>query len=145
MGYPRQMDPKLDRERRKRGLVGVTVWVPAHKTEAVRRMVSRMERRQPVRRDEVLDRLKGSRDELARFGVDGLSLFGSVGRDEAGSKSDVDLLVDFKPGRPSGMFELVDLKRWLEGRLGRPADIVTPSSLKPRLKARILKEAIRIF
>ncbi|MBF0269714.1 MAG: nucleotidyltransferase family protein [Alphaproteobacteria bacterium] len=104
-----------------------------------------MERRHPVRRAEVLDRLSNAQDELARFGVAGLSLFGSVGRDEASPKSDIDLLVEFKPGRPSGMFELIDLKRWLEGHLGHPADIVTPTSLKPRLKGRILKEAIRIF
>ncbi|CAA6606227.1 conserved hypothetical protein [Rhodospirillaceae bacterium LM-1] len=139
------MNRKQERERRRRGLVDVTVWVPAHKTEAVRRMVSRMERRQPVRRAEVLDRLRNAQEELARFGVAGLSLFGSVGRDEASPKSDIDLLVEFKPGRPSGMFELIDLKRWLEGHLGHPADIVTPTSLKPRLKGRILKEAIRIF
>ena len=139
------MNRKQERERRRRGLVDVTVWVPAHKTEAVRRMVSRMERRQPVRRGEVLDRLRNAQEELARFGVAGLSLFGSVGRDEASPKSDIDLLVEFKPGRPSGMFELIDLKRWLEGHLGHPADIVTPTSLKPRLKGRILKEAIRIF
>jgi predicted nucleotidyltransferase len=139
------MNQKLDRERRRRGLVDVTVWVPAHKTEAVRRLVNRMERRQPIRRAEVLDRLKDSQDELARFGVEGLSLFGSVSRDEAQPKSDVDLLVEFKPGRPSGLFEMIDLKRWLEGRLGHPADLVTPSTLKPRLKGRILREAIRIF
>ncbi len=139
------MNRKEERERRKRGLVGVTVWVPAHKTEVVRRMVHRMERRQPVRRAEVLDRLRNAQEDLARFGVAGLSLFGSVGRDEASPKSDIDLLVEFKPGRPSGMFELIDLKRWLEGHLGHPADIVTPTSLKPRLKGRILKEAIRIF
>lgn len=145
MRYPRGMNPRQDRERRKRGLVDMTVWVPAHKTEAVRRMIGRMERRQPIRRRDVLDRLQGSQDELARFGVSGLSLFGSVGRDEAAPKSDIDLLVEFMPGRPTGMFELIDLKRWFEGHLGHPADIVTPSSLKPRLKARILKEAIRIF
>jgi hypothetical protein len=145
MGYPRMMSPKQDRERRRRGLVDVTVWVPAHKTEAVRRLVRRMERRQPIRRADVLERLQGSQEDLARFGVAGLSLFGSVGRDEASPKSDIDLLVEFKPGRPTGMFELIDLKRWLEGHLGHPADIVTPSSLKPRLKGRILREAIRIF
>lgn len=145
MSYPKWMSPKLDRDRRKRGLVNVSVWVPAHKTEAIRRLASRIERRQPIRRADVLEKLKDSKEELARFGVEGLSLFGSVGRDQAEPKSDVDLLVEFKPGRPSGLFEMIDLKRWLEGHLGHPADIVTPTTLKPRLKGRILKEAIRIF
>ncbi|MBF0355509.1 MAG: nucleotidyltransferase family protein [Alphaproteobacteria bacterium] len=104
-----------------------------------------MEQRRPIRREEVLARLKASQEELARFGVAGLSLFGSVGRNEASRTSDIDLLVEYKPGRPTGLFEMIDLKRWLEGHLGHPADILTPSSIKPRLKSRILKEAIRIF
>lgn len=145
MRYPGGMNSKLARERRRKGLVDVTVWVPAHKAGAVKRLASRMEQRHPIRREEVVARLREAQTDLARFGVEGLLLFGSVVRNEASRTSDIDLLVEYKPGRPSGIFEMIDLKRWLEGRLGHPADIVTPSSIKPRLKGRILKEAIRIF
>jgi predicted nucleotidyltransferase len=126
-------------------LVDVTVWVPSHKVEAVKRHASRLERRNPIQREAVMKRLAEREAEIRHFGVAGLSLFGSVGRGEARSDSDIDLLVEFLPGRPSGMFEMIDLKHMLEALLARPVDLVTPASLKPRIKSRVLKEASRVF
>ncbi|MBI4970196.1 MAG: nucleotidyltransferase family protein [Rhodospirillales bacterium] len=134
-----------DRERRKRGLVDVTVWVPAHAVAAVRRQAARLERRRPIEKEAVIATLRANAADLARFGVVGLALYGSVAKDRATRESDIDLLVDFAPDRPTGLFEMIDLKRRLEGLLGRPVDLATPSTLKPRLKARILKEAQRVF
>jgi hypothetical protein len=73
--------------------------------------------------------------------VSTLSLFGSVARGEAEEDRDVDLLVEFS--RPIGFFEFVRLKRALEEILGRRVDLATPRSLKPQLRDRILKEAVR--
>jgi predicted nucleotidyltransferase len=139
------MNRQHDKERRRRGLVDVTVWVPSHKVEAVKRHASRLERRNPIQRDDVMTRLAQREEDIRRFGVVGLSLFGSVGRDEARRDSDIDLLVEFAPGRPSGMFEMIDLKHMLEALLARPVDLVTPATLKPRIKGRVLKEASRVF
>jgi predicted nucleotidyltransferase len=134
-----------DRERRKRGLVDVTVWVPAHAVGALRRQAARLERRRPIAKADVVAALRANQADLVRFGVAGLSLYGSVAHDQATRESDIDLLVDFAPGRPTGLFEMIDLKRRLEGLLGRPVDLATADTLKPRLKARILKEAQRVF
>ena len=77
-----------------------------------------------------------------RFGVQSLTLFGSVARDEATAKSDVDLLVEFN--RPVGYFGLFALQDYLEQLLGCPVDLGTPDSLKPYLRERIQGELLRV-
>lgn len=69
-----------------------------------------------------------------------LALFGSVLRNEAGSESDVDILVEFAPGAKSfdRLLALFDL---LEERLGRRVEVVTTEALSPFLGPRILAEA----
>ena len=96
-----------------------------------------------MRRDEALRILSPDRHELTTRGVESLSLFGSVGRDEADPDSDVDVLVTFN--RPTGLFELVAPQRYLEGRLGRPVDLTTPRGLRHQLRDQILAEAVRAF
>jgi predicted nucleotidyltransferase len=120
--------------------------VPPDMAEAVRRYAGRISRRrEPARRDDIVEKLLSHRHVTERFGVAGLSLFGSVMRDDARPDSDVDLLVEFMPGRPKGLFEFVELKNALEGVLGRPVDLIPSGSVKPRLRERILKEALRVF
>jgi type I restriction enzyme S subunit len=98
--------------------------------------------RWPPRREEALKILQEHAKELkSDFGVQSLSLFGSVARNEAGPESDVDLLVEFE--QPVGMFHFLDLKEHLEALLGAPVDLVTPSALKRQLRDRILEEAVR--
>jgi predicted nucleotidyltransferase len=72
-----------------------------------------------------------------RFGVKSLGLFGSLARGEASSRSDIDILVEFDT--PS-FDHYMDLKFYLEERLGRPVDLVLKGSLKPALRERILRE-----
>ncbi len=94
-----------------------------------------------MRRDEVLQKLAAHKVQLDGFRVASMAVFGSVARDEAQEHSDVDLLVEFS--EPVGLFHFVRLKRFLEGLLGVPVDLVTPGALKPQLRERILSEAIR--
>ena len=72
-----------------------------------------------------------------RFGVKSLGLFGSIARGDASPGSDVDILVEFDA--PS-FDHYMDLKFYLEERLGRPVDLVLKGSLKPALRDRILRE-----
>ena len=95
-----------------------------------------------VARDEVLRILAQHRETLKSFGVRELSLFGSVARNEAKSDSDVDLLVDFD--RPTGYFGLVRLQLYLEELLGCRVDLGLARSLKPRVRERVLREAIHV-
>jgi predicted nucleotidyltransferase len=93
-------------------------------------------------RDEVVRILTEHRSELSHLGVKSLALFGSAVRGESGEGSDVDLLVEFS--RPVGLFEFIDVKEFLEGILGRPVDLATPDSIHPRLRERVLREALHV-
>jgi predicted nucleotidyltransferase len=73
-----------------------------------------------------------------RFGVKKAAIFGSLARGEGGRESDVDILVEFEPGK--SLLDLAGLKIELEESLGRRVDVLTYSSLPPLLKDRILKE-----
>jgi predicted nucleotidyltransferase len=95
-----------------------------------------------VNREESLNVLAAHRDELRAMGVERLSLFGSVARDQAGDDSDVDILVEFVPGTPIGIFEFLDVQEFLATLLGAKVDLATPASLHPRLREAILREAV---
>ena len=96
---------------------------------------------QHVSRQEVLSRLRANRATLnERFGVARLTLFGSVARDQAAPGSDVDLLVEFN--KPVGLFSFMELQNHLEALLGCSVDLGTLRSLKPRIRARVLAEAV---
>jgi uncharacterized protein len=101
----------------------------------------RMERMDTTLRDSVLEILEINRDDLKSYGVESISLFGSVARGEAGPRSDVDLLVDVDD--EVTLFGLSRLKHHLEDLLGMPVDLVTTDALRPQMRSSILAEAIR--
>lgn len=93
-----------------------------------------------VERDEALRILAEHRQEIAAFGVKSLAIFGSVARNEAGPDSDVDILVEFSV--PVGYFKFFEVQEFLESILVRKVDLVPRDSIKPRLRERILGEAV---
>lgn len=93
-----------------------------------------------MRRETVLQILREHTQELRNRGVASLSLFGSVARDEAGSHSDVDILIELDA--PLGYFALVDIQLYLEQILGCRVDLTTPDALHPAMRATILREAV---
>jgi predicted nucleotidyltransferase len=95
-----------------------------------------------VRKEEVIQRLASHRQELVRFGVKSLAVFGSVARDEARPTSDVDLLVEFEGQATFDQY--MDLKFYLEQLLGCQMDLVTRKALKPRLRPVVEEEALYV-
>jgi predicted nucleotidyltransferase len=91
-----------------------------------------------------LDALRRRRDEIlrvaAQHGASNVRVFGSVARGEADAASDVDLLVDLEAGR--SLFDHVALCLALEELLGRRVDVATDGALKPRIRDRVLREAL---
>jgi hypothetical protein len=71
--------------------------------------------------------LKDKRDAILRIaakrGAYNVRVFGSAARGEAGEGSDIDLLVEFEPGR--SLLDHAALVLDLEEILGRKVDIVT--------------------
>jgi len=77
-----------------------------------------------------------------RFAVKGLSVFGSVARNEAGRRSDIDVLVEFKDKATFDLF--MDLKFYLEDLLGTGVDLVTDKALRPEIRREIEQEKINV-
>jgi len=75
-----------------------------------------------------------------KFNVKELGIFGSYVRREQKNKSDVDILVEFH--KTIDLFAFIELENFLSDILGIKVDLVMKSALKPRIKDRILKEAI---
>ena len=80
---------------------------------------------------------------LKKAGVNRCAIFGSYVRGEAKKNSDIDILVDVPKG--TGLFEFVGLKHKLEDALKKKVDLGEYSTIKPRLKDYILKEAVQII
>jgi predicted nucleotidyltransferase len=97
-----------------------------------------------IGRSKVLATLRDHSAELRSYGVSHLFLFGSVCRDEGGTDSDVDLFFDFDDPRFSAI-ELLRLKDRVEELLSRPVDLMTRSSLHPRLRNDIEQSAVQVF
>jgi predicted nucleotidyltransferase len=94
------------------------------------------------RRDQVAALLKAHEDELRARGVQGLFLFGSVGRGEERPGSDVDLFFDHRPGLG---LEVVAIQERLREIVAGEVDVTTRRSLHPLLRERILASAVRGF
>src|SRR5690349_16946542 len=93
----------------------------------------------------VLETLRNHESELRRLGVSHAAVFGSVARGEAAADSDVDVLVDLDENRPMGIFEYARLKLYIGELLDRPSDVVNRRTLKPLLRASILRDTTPVF
>ena len=90
--------------------------------------------------------LKEKREEIlriaAKHGARNVRVFGSVARDEADERSDLDLLVELEPGR--SLMDHAALWLELQEAIGRKVDVVSDQRIKPRIRERVLREAIPI-
>jgi len=75
-----------------------------------------------------------------KYGVERLRVYGSVARGEADLTSDVDLLVEFRPGADS--LATSSLKADLERVIGRKVDLHDPRDTYWAIRDRVLSEAI---
>ena len=76
----------------------------------------------------------------ARHGAKSIRVFGSVVRGEADEQSDVDFLVEMEPGR--SLMDMGGLLMDLQELLGCKVDVVSEKGLRPRIRERVLKEAM---
>jgi uncharacterized protein len=75
-----------------------------------------------------------------KYGARNVRVFGSVARGEARPDSDIDFLVELEPGR--SLFDLGGLLYELQMLLDADVDVVTENGLRPRIRERVLREAI---
>jgi uncharacterized protein len=92
-------------------------------------------------------KIKIPKDRIAAFcrrhHIRRLSLFGSALRDDFGPDSDVDVLVEFEPGKTPSFFKLFDMEDELSAILeGRKVDVRTPEDLGRYFRQRVLSQAL---
>ena len=84
-------------------------------------------------RDDILETLSLLSTEIrSTFKVKRIGLFGSYARHEQRPDSDIDLLVDFS--EDADLFDLVELKYFLEDHLHNRVDIVPERALRDELR-----------
>jgi predicted nucleotidyltransferase len=93
----------------------------------------------------VLETLRVHEPDLRRLGVAHTAVFGSVARGQAGAESDIDVLVELDPSRPIGVFEYARMKLYIGELLDGPSDVVNRRTIKPLLRASILRDAVHAF
>jgi hypothetical protein len=90
-------------------------------------------------RRSILKTLADHREEVRRFGVRSLGLFGSVARGQATAASDLDFIVDLENPTFDAYMGLME---FLEELFERPVDLVLANTLKPRLREPILRDTV---
>ena len=78
----------------------------------------------------------------AKHGAHNVRVFGSVARGEADEDSDIDFLVEMEAGR--SLLDMGGLLMDLRELLKRDVDVVTERGLKPRIRERVLREAVAL-
>jgi predicted nucleotidyltransferase len=93
----------------------------------------------------VIEKLRLHEQELRAAGIVHLRVFGSVARGDGTAQSDVDLMADFDRTRRLTLFGMARLENRLSDLLGVRVDLSPADSMKERVRARALREAIHAF
>jgi uncharacterized protein len=94
---------------------------------------------------EIKNQLKSLCPTLRRnYAVETIEIFGSYVRGEQNEKSDIDILVTFSEPNDVDLLKFIELRLFLKDKLGENVDLVEKDTIKPRLRERILEEAIPV-
>ena len=90
------------------------------------------------------DLLRERREDIlrvaAKHGARNVRVFGSIARGDDDEQSDIDLLVEFESGR--SLLDHAALWLELQELLGCKVDVVSDRGIKPRMRDRVLREAV---
>ena len=87
------------------------------------------------------EKTKGEQEGAKKFGVKRIGIFGSIVRNEAKEDSDVDIFVEFEPGKAT-FKNVAGLVDFLESLFGREVDLLTPAGIES-IRLKHVKEEIR--
>ncbi|MEM9008248.1 MAG: nucleotidyltransferase family protein [Cyanobacteria bacterium P01_F01_bin.86] len=96
-----------------------------------------------MNREQVMALTQAHQTDLQALGVKSLELFGSVARNEANTNSDVDFLVEFEI--EATLFDVFQVRHYLEDLLGCRVDLGTRASLREHLREPVTRDAVRVF
>jgi hypothetical protein len=90
---------------------------------------------------DIIGELERNWNEIRSFGVRRLALFGSQARGEATAESDLDFVVEFRPGEKT-FDRYMDLVEFLKALFDCNVDLVPAETIKPRLKKAIESDLV---
>ncbi len=82
---------------------------------------------------------------VQRHGIRRLAAFGSVLRTDFGPNSDIDLLVEFQPGRAPGLLTLAAMELELGEMLGREVELRTYGDLSRFFRDDVRRAAKQLY
>lgn len=83
--------------------------------------------------------------ELRQRGVIGLALLGPLIHVEPHSESHINIVIDIAPQAHFSLVDFVNLKLFLEDKLGRDIDLAIREVIDPQLRDRVLEETEAVF
>jgi len=87
---------------------------------------------------QIIKKIVDNKNEIKKFGVKKIGLFGSYLRNEQKESSDIDFLVEFKKGKKT-FDNYMGLKLFLENLFNCKIDLVMKESIKEEIKPYILR------
>lgn len=93
----------------------------------------------PATPTQIFERLREHRRKIVSLGVERIGVFGSLARGEGDRNSDVDILVEFAPGRKT-FDAFIRLSFLLEEIVDRPVEVITTAALSPYNRSHVLDE-----
>jgi predicted nucleotidyltransferase len=99
-----------------------------------------------MKKEIALEILRRAAPELrSRYGVVGAQLFGSVARDDADDRSDIDVAVRFESDRAIDVMKLCGVSGLLSSLFGTDVVVVALPARDPALNAAVEREAALAF
>jgi len=89
----------------------------------------------------IMKAIQDNLGEIKSYGIRRIGVFGSFIRSSQNKKSDIDVLVEFYPGKKS-FDNYIELKFFLEKLFSRKVDLIIKDAVKPRIKPYILNEVL---
>lgn len=92
-----------------------------------------------INKEDILAVLRSHKSELSKFGVQSIGLFGSYRANNQSDTSDIDLLIDFEPGKESFDNYMAAYDIFENIFKDKRIDVVTRNGLSEYIGPKILK------
>ncbi len=90
-------------------------------------------------KQQAFERIQSHQSALKQFGAAKLGLFGSFVRGEQTAESDVDIIVEFEPGKKK-LHSFLDIADYLEQLMGRKTDVLTWEGMTDFVRKHVANE-----